>query len=83
MRAAGRRAARDKNKKAASPLAYEWLPRSRRVSPCPAHRQTPGTIDELAFDSQKRKRNYKNPLTGSVHTSRGLPTHRATWLNGK
>jgi hypothetical protein len=30
MSAAGRCAARDKNKKAASPLTYEWLPRSRR-----------------------------------------------------
>ena len=46
---------------------------ARPVSPFPAHRRTPGTRDELAFDSQKRKRNYKNPLTGSVHASRGLP----------
>ena len=30
MSAAGRCAARDKTKKAASPLTYEWLPRSRR-----------------------------------------------------
>jgi hypothetical protein len=29
--------------------------------------------DELAFDSQKNNRNHKNPLTGSVHASRGLP----------
>jgi len=28
---------------------------------------------ELAFDSQKERKNYTNPLTGSVHTSRGLP----------
>jgi hypothetical protein len=33
----------------------------------------PGIKDELAFDSQKRSRNHKNPLTGSVYTSRGLP----------
>ena len=138
MSAAGRGAARDKDKKAASPLTYEWLPRSRRgdaplegtgpplrpqgccappagggpcgagldpgdhcgpsarkkgagpglpargaarpVSPCPAHRRTPGTRGELAFDSQKRNRNYKNPLTGSVHTSRGLPCQCGTCL---
>jgi hypothetical protein len=46
---------------------------ARPVRPCPAHRRTPGTRDELAFDSQKRNRNHKNPLTGSVHGSRGLP----------
>ena len=46
---------------------------ARPVSPYPARKQTPGTRDELAFDIQKRKRNYKNPLTGSVHASRGLP----------
>ena len=28
---------------------------------------------ELAFYSQKNGKNYTNPLTGSVHTSRGLP----------
>jgi hypothetical protein len=28
---------------------------------------------ELAFDSQKERKNYTNPLTGSVHSSRGLP----------
>jgi hypothetical protein len=27
----------------------------------------------LAFDSQEKDRNYKNPLTGSVYASRGLP----------
>jgi hypothetical protein len=27
---------------------------ARPVSPCPAHRRTPGIKDELAFDSQKR-----------------------------
>jgi hypothetical protein len=37
---------------------------ARPVSPCPAHRRTPGIKGELAFDSQKRNRNYKNPLTG-------------------
>ena len=131
MSAAGRCAVRDKTKKAASPLTYEWLPRSRRgtrrarvrgrpsglkaaahrlpaaapsgpaltpettaapragkngqalacpargaarpVPPYPAHKPTPGIEDELAFDTQKRNRNYKNPLTGSVHASRGLP----------
>jgi hypothetical protein len=30
-------------------------------------------IRAMAFDSQKKSRNYKNPLTGSVHASRGLP----------
>ena len=30
MSAAGRCAAREENKKAASPLTYQWLPRSRR-----------------------------------------------------
>ena len=28
---------------------------------------------ELAFDSQKERKNYTNPLTVSVHASRGLP----------
>ena len=28
---------------------------------------------ELAFDSQKKRKNYTNPLTVSVHASRGLP----------
>ena len=46
---------------------------ARPVGPCPARKQTPGTRDELAFDIQKRNRNHKNPLTGSVHGSRGLP----------
>ena len=46
---------------------------ARPVSPCPAHKLTPGIKAELAFDSQKNGRNYKNPLTGSVHASRGLP----------
>ena len=131
MNAAGRCAARDKNKEAASPLIPGRLPRSRRgdapregtgpplrpqgccappagggpcgarpdpgdlcgppgrkhgqalacpalgaarpVSPCPAHKPAPGIKGELAFDTQKRNRNYKNPLTGSVHASRGLP----------
>jgi hypothetical protein len=40
--------------------------------------------DELAFDSQKKNRNHKNPLTGSVHASRGLPSEhliiRWSWL---
>ena len=54
-------------------LACPTRAAARPVRPCPAHRRTPGTRDELAFDSQKRKRNYKNPLTGSVHASRGLP----------
>jgi len=46
---------------------------ARPVSPCPAHKRTPGTEDELAFDTQKKNRNDKNPLTGSVHAFRGLP----------
>ncbi len=33
---------------------------------------------ELAFDSQKKRRNYTNPLTVSVHASRGLPRRRGT-----
>ena len=50
----------------------------RPVRPCPAHKRTPGTGGEPAFDSQKkRNRNYKNPLTGSVHASRGLPALRS------
>jgi hypothetical protein len=55
------------------------LPRpgaARPVTRCSAHKRTPGTRDELAFDSQKKDRNYKNPLTGSVHASRGLPVGR-------
>jgi len=35
--------------------------------------QRPDARYELAFDSQKKDQNYKNPLTGSVHASRGLP----------
>ena len=31
---------------------------------------------ELAFDSQKKRKNYTNPLTASVHASRGLPALR-------
>jgi hypothetical protein len=40
---------------------------------CPAYKRTSGIKDELGFDSQKKDRNHKNPLTGSVHTFRGLP----------
>jgi hypothetical protein len=29
-----------------------------------AYERTPGIRDELAFDSQEKNRNYKNPLTG-------------------
>jgi len=29
------------------------------------------------FDSQKRHKNYKNPLNGSLHTSRGLRSCRS------
>lgn len=28
---------------------------------------------ELALDSRKKRKNYPNPLTVSVHASRGLP----------
>ena len=49
---------------------------ARPVPPCPAHKRTPGNISELAFDSQKKRRNYTNPLTGSVHAFRGLPVAR-------
>jgi hypothetical protein len=56
-------------------------PRPRRGAsggPYPARKRTPGIRGELAFDSRKKKkkkkkRNHKNPLTGSVHASRGLP----------
>src|SRR6266567_4047060 len=54
-------------------LACPALGAARPVSPCPIRKPTPGIEDELAFDSQKRNRNHKNPLTGSVHASRGLP----------
>jgi hypothetical protein len=50
---------------------------ARPVSPCPAHQRTPGARGELAFDSQEKNQNYKNPLTGSVHASRGLPGRKA------
>ena len=84
MSTAGRCAAPGKNKKAASPLTYESLPRSRRGdapregyaaagAAVPAHKLTPGIQDVLVFDSQGNGRNYKNPLTGSVYASRGLP----------
>ena len=55
----------------ADALHYEPCPAcparcaARPVSPCPAHKRTPGTGGELAFDSQKTDRNYKNPLTGN------------------
>ena len=72
---AGGRAARGYGGKHGQALACPARGAARPVRPCPPHRRTPGTGDELAFDSQKRKRNHKNPLTGSVHTSRGLPPH--------
>jgi hypothetical protein len=49
----------------ADALHYEPCPAcparcaARPVSPCPAHKRTPGTEGELAFDSQKTDRNYK------------------------
>ena len=49
----------------ADALRYEPCPAcparcaARPVSPCPAHKRTPGTGGELAFDSQKTDRNYK------------------------
>ena len=54
---------------------------ARPVSPCPAHKPAPGIKGELAFDTQKRNRNHKNPLTGSVHAFRGLPTCESNWLS--
>ena len=51
---------------------------ARPGGPCPAHKRTPGTKGELAFDSQKKDRNYKNPLSVSVHGSRGLPRRSVT-----
>jgi hypothetical protein len=38
-----------------------------------ASTRTPGEQSELAFDSQKERKNYTNPLLGSLHTFRGLP----------
>ena len=50
-------------------------PAARRVR-CPVRQATSERQvkeSELAFDIQKKNRNHKNPLTGSVHASRGLP----------
>ena len=46
---------------------------ARPVTTRPAHQRTPGKRSELAFDSQEERENYTNPLTVSVHASRGLP----------
>ena len=50
--------------------------RARRATPAVAGaREHPnaGKQIELAFDTQKERKNYTNPLLGSLHTSRGLP----------
>ena len=51
--------------------------RARRATPRGGGRtrapRTPGKQIELAFDTQKERKNYTNPLLGSLHTSRGLP----------
>src|SRR5260370_39285420 len=54
---------------------------ARPVTPCPAHKRTPGGRSELAFDSKKKRQNYTNPLTGSVHAFRGLPSDRANTVS--
>jgi hypothetical protein len=49
-------------------------PAARRVR-CPgaqSHQRTPGERSERVFDSHKERNNYTNPLTVSVHASRGL-----------
>ena len=46
---------------------------ARPVTTGPGHQRTPENESELAFDSHKERKNYTNPLTVSVHASRGLP----------
>jgi hypothetical protein len=49
---------------------------ARPVTTGPGHQRTPENESELAFDSHKERKNYTNPLTVSVHASRGLPILR-------
>ena len=58
-------------KRAGSGLPHPGRGASDATAPRTSQRQV--NKDELAFDSQKKNRNHKNPLTGSVHASRGLP----------
>ena len=46
---------------------------ARPVTTGPRAPANAGKLSELAFDSQKERKNYTNPLTASVHASRGLP----------
>jgi DNA-binding CsgD family transcriptional regulator len=45
------------------------LGRARRTNGCQE------ATGEQGFESREEKQNYKDPLTGSLHTSRGLPEH--------
>ena len=49
---------------------------ARPVTTGPRAPANAGKQSELAFDSQKERKNYTNPLTASVHASRGLPALR-------
>jgi hypothetical protein len=62
---------RGQEKRAGSGLPYPGRGASDATEPRTSQRQV--SKDELAFDSQKKNRNHKKPLTGSVHASRGLP----------
>ena len=46
---------------------------ARPVTTGPRAPADAGERSELAFDSHKERKNYTNPLTVSVHASRGLP----------
>ena len=49
---------------------------ARPVTTGPRAPADAGERSELAFDSHKERKNYTNPLTVSVHASRGLPPRR-------
>ena len=51
---------------------------ARPVTTGPRAPADAGERSELAFDSHKERKNYTNPLTVSVHASRGLPV--GCWL---
>ena len=61
--------------------------RARRATPRGGGRtrapRTPGKQIELAFDTQKERKNYTNPLLGSLHTSRGLPEAALAFVAGR
>ena len=46
---------------------------ARPVPGAQGHQRTPGERSERVFDSQKNRRNYTNPLGGSLHGLRGTP----------